>query len=64
MGVQIFKKPGSHVKILGTGRVAWNQFSTEGPPVLGTTIKNVVAAATCCIPLYEGSLILTKRVVV
>jgi len=43
-GAQIFRKPRSQLKILGTRRATWNKFHTEGLQILGTTIQNLVAS--------------------
>ena len=38
-GAQIFQKSRSFLKILGTWKVTWNKFHTEGPQILGATSK-------------------------
>lgn len=38
--VQIFQRPKSNLKILGTGRITWSKFLTEEPQILGATINN------------------------
>jgi hypothetical protein len=42
-GAQIFKKYGSHLKILGARRVTRCQFNTEDIQISGITIQNFVA---------------------
>ena len=46
MSTQIFKKPGHHLKFLGTGRVTLTEFQNEGPHRLDATLQNSAATAT------------------
>jgi hypothetical protein len=50
------QKSRNHLKILGARSVAWSKFHTEGPQILGATVKNLVARATwwpaVCAPLF------------
>lgn len=41
------KKCRSSLKILGSRRVTRRKFHTKGPEILGGTVKNFVATATC-----------------
>jgi hypothetical protein len=36
----------SHLKILSSSWMTWSKFHTEGPQILGATIRNLVAQAT------------------
>jgi hypothetical protein len=45
-GAQLLRKFSSHLKILGTGKVTWSKFHTEGPQILGATVQNSVVRAT------------------
>ena len=42
-----FPKIMGHLKILGTRSVTRSKFHTEGPRILGATVQNLVATATC-----------------
>ena len=42
----MFQKCKSHLKILGAWRVTWSKYHTKDPQVLGSTVQNLVAAAT------------------
>jgi hypothetical protein len=44
--VQIFQKPGSHLKILGARKVICSKFQPEDQQLLGITIQNFVATVT------------------
>ena len=46
-GAQSFQKSTSHLKILSTRRVTWSKFHSEDQQLLGTSIQNLVATATC-----------------
>jgi len=46
-GAHIFQKSTSHLKILSTRRVAWSKFCSEDRCILGTSVQNLVATATC-----------------
>jgi len=54
-GAQIFQKPSSHLKILGSGRVTRSKFNTEGPQIFGVNLQNAVTTTTwlneICTPL-------------
>lgn len=45
-GAQTYQKFMSHLKILSTTRVTWSKFHFKVPPVLSTTVQNLVATAT------------------
>jgi len=47
MGAQIVQKSRSHLKVSAERRVKWNKFRTVGPQMLGSTLQNSVAMATC-----------------
>jgi hypothetical protein len=44
----IFQTSRSYLEILGARRVTCNKFHTQGPQILGATVKSLVATATCC----------------
>ena len=64
MGSRILQKPRSHLKILGTRRVTWNQFHTENPQILGATLLSLVAMVTDARDLCVPTLILLQGVAV
>jgi hypothetical protein len=45
-GPQVFQKSRSYFKIIGTGRVTYSKFHTDGPQILGITIQNLVTQVT------------------
>jgi hypothetical protein len=52
---KFFQKPGEHLKMLGARRVIWSRFHCEDPPILGTTVQNIVAWRLCCIGFVHVS---------
>ena len=46
MGMQIFQKSGSHIKILGVKCVKVNKVRKKNPKILDSKVQNLVATAT------------------
>jgi hypothetical protein len=46
MGMQIFQKSGSHIKILGVKWVKVSKVRKKNPKILDSKVQNLVATAT------------------